>query len=164
MRATTQAPVEQIFGGIDNVINEEQSKRLIAHVRSGFEDGVTKALRVALTNVVNVGEVGGTSDALQAHLVTLFFELYFKLKIAIEVILQRILVASGDHEYVGEPSIHGFFNHVLNDGLVYNRQHLFGKCLRRRKKPRSQTGNGNNGFERMGCGHEAILPAQRFLG
>ena len=45
---------------------------------------------------------------------------------AIEVILESVLVASGNHEHVGEPGRDGLLDDVLDGRLINHGKHLFG--------------------------------------
>jgi hypothetical protein len=57
------------------------------------------------------------------------------------MILNRILAAAGHENDVPDAGSHGFFDAILNDGLVDERQHFLGLCF--------------------GCGQEASAEARR---
>ena len=70
----------------------------------------------------------------------------FKLVRNIEVVFNRPLVAPRHKDHVAYPRRIGLFDRVLDQGLVNNRQHLFGRGFSRRQKACAQTRYGENGF------------------
>ena len=72
--------------------------------------------------------------------VALVAEDLLQLVVAVEVVLQRALVAAGDHEDVGEPGGDGFLDHILDRRLVDDREHLLGRGLGRGQEAGAQAG------------------------
>ena len=105
---------------------------------------VPEAERIALADVVDVGEVGRELHFLQEVVLARVVEEVLELEVAVEVVLDRALVAAGDDQDVGEPGLHGLFDDVLDRGLVDDRQHLLGRALRRRQEARAQAGGGDH--------------------
>src|SRR5699024_7001738 len=64
----------------------------------------------------------------------------------VEMVLERSLVAPGDHEDIAEAGIDGLFDDVLDRRLVDDGEHLLGGGLGRRKESGSQTGDGDHGL------------------
>ena len=61
------------------------------------------------------------------------------------------LAAPGDDDDVLNAGMHGFLDAVLDDGLVYKRQHLFGLGLGGGQEAGAETGGGEHGFSNLGC-------------
>jgi hypothetical protein len=59
------------------------------------------------------------------------------------------LAAPGDDDDLIAAGHHGFFDAVLNDGLVDERKHFFWLGLSGRKESRAETGSRENSF--AGC-------------
>ena len=68
-------------------------------------------------------------------------ELRFQLVGLVEMILDRPLVAPGNENHIGDACRGGLFDGILNQRLVYDRQHLFGTCLGRGQQSRAEAGN-----------------------
>ena len=85
-------------------------------------------------------------DLRQSALVALFRQDRLKLRHTVEVILQRILVTSGDHQHVGEARRHGLLHDVLDGRFVHDGQHFLRHGLGGRKEASAQSGGGNDGF------------------
>ena len=64
----------------------------------------------------------------------------------VEVILDRVLAAAGDEDDVVDARRDRFFDAVLNDRLVDERQHFLGLRLGGRKEAGAETGGGEDGF------------------
>jgi hypothetical protein len=64
----------------------------------------------------------------------------------IEMILHQVLAASGDQHELIDPRGFRFFDGVLDQGLVDDRQHFLGHALGCRQEPRAETGHGQDGF------------------
>jgi hypothetical protein len=60
------------------------------------------------------------------------------------VIFDGVLAAPGDENDVVDARCNGFLDAVLDDGLVDERQHLFGLRLRRGKESGPQAGGGKD--------------------
>ena len=64
----------------------------------------------------------------------------------VEVILDRVLAAAGDEDDVVDAGRDRFFDAVLNDRLVDERQHFLGLRLGGGKEARAEAGGGKDGF------------------
>ena len=82
--------VEQRVALVDQVVAEQHRERLVADVLLGAQHRVAEALRVALADVVDVGEVG-SAPCTWASLssVALRLEGCLELGDAVEVVLER---------------------------------------------------------------------------
>src|SRR4029079_5376212 len=74
------------------------------------------------------------------------FQLGFQLIGLVEMILDRALVAAGDKYHMGNAGSDRLVHSVLNEGLVHDREHLFGGRLGRRQKAGAQARDGEYGF------------------
>jgi hypothetical protein len=120
-------------GVVDHdVVAEQNRERLVADMLTRDRDGVTEAQRVALTDVVDVGQV--VDDAYVVEHVELagLLEVVLELEVAVEVVLDRVLAAARDDEDVAQARRHRFLHHVLDRRLVDNGQHLLRLALRHR--------------------------------
>src|SRR5205085_8582100 len=54
------------------------------------------------------------------------------------------LSTAGDDQDVGDPGVHGLLHHVLDGGLVDEREHLLGRGLRRGQEPRPEPRGGDD--------------------
>jgi hypothetical protein len=62
------------------------------------------------------------------------------------MVLNDMFIAPCDEDEVLNSSFAGFIDHVLNQGPVNDRQHLFGHCLSRWQKARAEAGDRKNCF------------------
>jgi hypothetical protein len=67
------------------------------------------------------------------------FQRRVQFEAVVEVVLHRALAAAGDDDDVLDPRRDRLFHAVLDDGLVHQRQHLFGNHLGGRQKARAQS-------------------------
>ena len=141
-----------------DVVAEKDRERLVAHVLARDRHRVPEPEGIALADVVDVGEV-----VHHAHLVELvelvgLLEVVLELEIAVEVVLDGVLAAAGDHEDVGEAGRHRLFDDVLDRRLVDDRQHLLGLALRHRQEPRAEPGGGDHRFRHglLHCRHRGV--------
>jgi hypothetical protein len=74
------------------------------------------------------------------------FQLVFKLISRIKVVFNGTLGATGYKNHVTNACFIGFFNGILNEGLVHHGQHLFRLCLGGGQEARSKTSHGENRF------------------
>ena len=110
------------------------------------QHGVAQAQRLALPHVREVDQVRDLAD-LREHLVLAArFEERLELHRDVEVILDRVLAAAGDQQDVVDARGQRLLHAVLDDGLVHQRQHLFGLRLGGRQKPGAKSCGRKNGF------------------
>ncbi len=60
------------------------------------------------------------------------------------MVLECVLVSSRNHENVGKSIAHGFFDNVLDSGLINDGKHLFRHRFGGGKESSPQTGSGND--------------------
>ena len=139
-RWTSSIVGEQRVARVDQVVAEQDRERLVADVAGGAEHGVAEAARVALADVVHVGEDLRLLHPLQPVVVALGLERRLELVVAVEVVLERALVAPGDHQHVVEAGRDGLLDDVLDRRLVDDRQHLLGRRLGGRQEAGAEAG------------------------
>ena len=107
---------------------------------------VAEAERGLLADVVDLGHVGDVPDHLQLVVVALLGEQLLQLDRAVEVVLDGLLAPAGDDQDVLDPGPHRLLDHVLDGGLVDQRQHLLGLRLGRREEAGAQPGRWDDGL------------------
>ena len=143
-------PLEQRVALVDEVVAEQNGERLVPDVHLRAQHRVAEPLRVALAHVVHVGEVRGVHDLGEPLLVALDLQRVLELGHPVEVVLERVLVAPGDHEHIGEARVHGLLHDVLDGRLVDDGHHLLRHRLGRGEESRAQACSGNDGFREGG--------------
>ena len=118
---------------------------------------VTETERIALAHVVDVGEVGGELHLLEQRVLARRLEVVLELEVAVEVVFDGALVATGDDQDVGETGLHGLFHDVLDRGPVDDREHLLRRALRGRKEARAEPRGRDHGFPRLTGSASALL-------
>jgi hypothetical protein len=107
-------------------------------------------LRISFScSLADVGEIEHVRDL--ADLVQLFalparFEERFELDGNVEMVFNGVLAAAGDQNDVVGPRGARFFDAVLDDRLVDQRQHLFRLSLGCRQEPGAESRGGKHGF------------------
>ncbi len=91
-------------------------------------------------------------------------EHFFELVADVEVVFDGLLAASGDDDDLVAAGGHGLFDAVLNDGLVDQREHLFGLGFGGGQKAGAQAGGGENGFADFHGGATVVVRASSFGG
>src|SRR5215212_3328726 len=160
-------PAEE--GGVvhHHVVAEEDGERLVAHVGRRHGDGVAEAQRLALADVVHLGQEGEVPHLFEQRRLAGALELALQLGGAVEVVLDGPLAASGDHQHVRDPGHHRLFDDVLDGGDVDEGQHLLGHRFGHRQEARAEPGGGDDGLAdgpgggRGGVGHGGSLPRVR---
>ena len=80
----------------------------------------------------------------------------------VEVVLERRLVAAGDHEHVVQAGRDGLLDDVLDGRLVDDRQHLLRHRLGRGQEAGAETGDRDDRFrDREGHSAQAIVQHSR---
>jgi hypothetical protein len=130
----------------DEVVAKKNGEGLLAHERLRDRDRVPEAERLFLAHVGYVDEVGDGLHDSELLALALVFEKALELEGDVEVIFDRRFSAAGHQDDVLDSRVDGFFDHVLDEGLVDERQHLLRLRLRRREKPRPQAGRGEDRF------------------
>ena len=104
------------------------------------------AQRLFLADVADVGQAGDLAHLLKAAVIALFAQKVFQLKGDVKVILNGPFASPGDDDDLLYATGHGLFHHVLDDGLVYQGEHLFGLRLGGRQQAGAQAGGGKDCF------------------
>ncbi len=71
---------------------------------------------------------------------------FFQLVADVEVVFQGALTATGDDGDFGQPGVQCFFDAVLDQWLVYHRQHFFGHGFSRWQEASTVTGCWEQAF------------------
>jgi hypothetical protein len=107
--------------------------------------------------LAHVGELDHLRDPAangeQIHLAALF-QAAFELRAEVEVIFDGRLAAAGDNDDLIAPGGEGFFDTVLDDGLVDERQHFLGNGFGGGQKASAKSGGGEYRLTHFGLvGH-----------
>ena len=86
----------------------------------------------------------------------LLVEGVLELEDGVEVVLDRALAAAGDEDRVGDARQVRLLDHVLDQRLVDEREHLLRGGLGRRQEPRPEPADGKDGLHNA---HETLLRA-----
>ena len=121
--------LEQVVAGVDQVVAEQHGERLVADERRGLQHRVAEALGLALADEVHLGDVGGLVHRGQPVGVALLLQRRLELRGAVEEVLDRGLVAAGDHQHLGQAGAGGLLDDVLQRRAVDDRQQLLGHGL-----------------------------------
>ena len=138
---------QQLVALVDQVVAEHHGEGRVADVGARAQHGVTEALRLALTNEVDVGEIARGEHALEPLVVALVLELDLELGDRVEVVRDGVLVAADDDQDVVDAGLDGLFDDVLDGRLVDDRQHLLRHRLRGGKEASTETSGRNDGLE-----------------
>ena len=143
--------------GFDQVIGEMHHEGLITHHGARAKHRMPEAERRGLANV-DAGRGGREYAAQRIEQVffTLFLQRSLELGAGIEMILDCALRAAGDeHQGFGARG-NRFFDRVLNERLVDDRQHLLRGRLGCRQKTGAASGDGKDGGFDGFLGHVAV--------
>ena len=132
--------------GDDHIISEQHREGLIADEVAGDEHRVTEPERLLLTDEMNVGDLRDGLDDVEQIIFAALLEFHFEFDGAVEVILNRALVATGDDDDVLDARRRRLLDNVLDRRLVDNREHFFGLSFGGGQKTSAETGGGDNGF------------------
>ncbi|MNC55716.1 hypothetical protein D3C75_1052620 [compost metagenome] len=75
------------------------------------------------------------------------FQHRLKLIRRVEMVFDRVLGGVGNQNDFFDPGSHAFVDNILDQRLIYDRQHLFRDRLGRRQHAHTQTSNRNDGFQ-----------------
>ena len=129
------------------VIGQQYGKRIIAHQLARTEHGMAQA-QGAMLAYVNALHVIGLNAAHQLEQLVLAggFQFRFQFVGGIEMVLDGALGAAGDEDHLADAGFVGFFYRVLDQRLVYHRQHFLGAGLGGREESGAEAGDGEDGF------------------
>ena len=102
--------------------------------------------RFLLSHITDARHLGNRAHRFQLFLLAALLQKFFQLKRNIEVIFNRSLAATGDDDDRLNSGGDRFFDHVLNQRLVDQRQHLFRRGFGGGQKTRAQAGGRKNCF------------------
>ena len=74
------------------------------------------------------------------------FEQMFQLKADVEMVFDGGLATAGDNNNILNPGMHGFFDAILDQRFVHQRQHFLGLRFRGRKEAGAESGGWENCF------------------
>ncbi len=123
---------------VEQIVSEDHGERLVTDDPLSAQHRVTEPQRLGLTHVEEIDMAG--FDALhqvEQCLLAACLQLRLNLIGLIEVILDSALATARDKDHFGHTRCDGFFDSVLDQWFIDDRQHLFGACLCCRKKPRT---------------------------
>jgi hypothetical protein len=133
--------LEQVVPCVDQVVAQQDSERLVADERRGLQHRVAEPPGLALAHEVDLGDVGGRVDGGEPVGVTLLLQRRLELRRPVEEVLDRGLVAAGDHEHLAQVGARGLLDDVLQRRAVDHRQQLLGHGLGRRQEAGAQPGH-----------------------
>ena len=135
---------EQLAVVDHDVVAEDHRERLVAHVLAGDADRVPEAERVALADVVDVGELGDVLHLVRAGRACPLLEECSSSKLrskwsSIARLPRPVMIRMSV-----SPAAHRLLHHVLDRRLVDDRQHLLGLALRGGEEPGAEARGGDD--------------------
>jgi hypothetical protein len=107
---------------------------------------MSQAEGFGLSNVTEVRQVRDLSDLMEHLTLAGAFQIFFQLNGTIEVIFDGAFTAAGNDDNILDARRHCFFDGVLNERFVDQRQHLFRGCFCGWKESCPKAGRGNDRF------------------
>ena len=138
--------LERRDGTVDNVVGQQHGEWLIADHFARHKHGMAQTERFLLADVAHVDHVGDLADDLEQIVLPALLEHLFQFIADVEVVFDGLLAAASDNQDLVAARCHGFFDPVLNDGLVDQRQHLFGLSFGGGEEAGAEAGGGEHGF------------------
>ena len=105
---------------------------------------MTESERVFLTNRNQIDELASRFDVSEQIVSAALAELALQSRGAIEMIENRLFSFGRDDDQLVEPGVACFFDPILKNRLVDQRQHLLRDHLRGWKEPRAEAGTGKD--------------------
>ena len=132
---------------VQQVVREDHGERVVADQLLRAQHRVAEAERFGLTHVeaVDMARLDAAHEFEQL-LLAARFEFGFDLVGLVEVVFDRALAAARDEDHFGDAGRHRFFDRVLDQRLVDDRQHLLRACLGRGEEPGAETCYRKNRF------------------
>ena len=142
------------FGGVDEVVGEDDGEGLVADGGAGAQDGVSQPEGFGLADV-EAGDAGrqDVAHVFEQLVFVAQFEFAFEFVGFVEMVFDAAFVAAGYKHHLGAAGFHGFFHGVLDQGLVDDGQHFFGAGFGGGQKAGAHAGHGENGFSDGFRGH-----------
>ena len=130
----------------DKVVGQQDGKGAVAHDGFGAEDGMPQPHRHFLTDVGNahVARLDAAHE-LQEFFFAALFEFVFEFVGDVVVFGDRPFVAAGNEDHVTDARFVSFFDRVLDQRFIYDRQHFFRRRLGRGQKARAKSGDREHG-------------------
>ena len=130
----------------DKVVGQQDGKGTVAHDGLGAEDGMPQPHRHFLTDVGNAHVARlDAAHQLQEFFFAALFQLCFQLVGDVVVFGNCPFVAACYEDHVADARFVGFFDRVLNQRFIDDRQHFFRRCLGRGQKARAKSGDREHG-------------------
>src|SRR5687768_6625066 len=142
---------------IDDLVAQHDCKWFVSDQMLRAEYGVSKAQGFRLTHVTEIGQIGNVSHLTEELRLSVSFEVLFQFHRPIEMVFDGALPAAGDDDDVFNAGGNGLFHRILNQRLVDQRKHFFGRRFGRGEKSRAEPGSWKNGFAYFGSRHTAIV-------
>ena len=133
------------------LVAEEDHERVVADVAAGHRHRVAEAQGRRLSDV-DAGDVlrDHAAHQFEERLLVGRFQLGLELVGLVEMVFDGALVAAGDEDHFGDAGRDRFFDGVLDQRLVDDRQHLLRLRLGGGKEAAAQAGDGKDGFTDLG--------------
>lgn len=142
---------------VDDFVAEDDGERLVADQVLGAEDGMAQPQRFGLADITEVRQVRNMPDLVKDLPLAAALEIFFEFERAVEVIFDRTFSSSGNDDDVFDAGCDGLLHDVLNQRLVDQREHLFGRGFGSGEKACAQSSSGNNGLTYIHAHHRAIV-------
>ena len=131
---------------VDHIVGQDDGERLVADQLARDQHRVAEAERLALPDVGEVDHVRDLADLGELLALAARLEERLELDRHVEVILDGVLAAAGDEDDVVDAGRDRFFDAVLDDRLVDERQHFLRLRLGGGKEAGAEAGGGEDGF------------------
>ena len=132
--------------GLDDVIRQNHRKRFVAHQVAGHKNCVSQAHGLLLPHIRDARHMRYLSRHGQQFGLAPLLEQLFQLKADVEVVFDFRLVSAGNDDDLFAACGDCLFHAVLDQRLVYQRQHLLGQRFGRRQEPCAEAGRRENCF------------------
>src|SRR6476646_7460096 len=132
--------------GIDDFIAENDGKGFVTDQSLGAEDRMAESEGLRLTDVAEVCERGDVPHLAQELRLAAALEIFFQFDGSVEVVFDRAFAPPSDDNNVFDSGGDRFFYRILNQRFIDERQHFFGRCLRRGEEASAEACSGNHSF------------------
>lgn len=131
---------------VDQVVGQQHGKGLVAHQVRGAQHGVAQAQGTGLAHI-GAGHTGRGHrlGQLQQFGLAGLLQFHFQLVGLVEVVGDRALGTASDKDHAGDAGFARFFDSVLDERLVHDRQHFLGNGFGGGQKAAAQAGHGEHG-------------------
>ncbi len=128
------------------VVRQDHGERFVTDQRAASQDRVAQTFHFGLTGVGERALVQQLADANQVLFLVGALDLVFQLVTDVEVVFQSTLATAGDDGNLSQARVQCFFNAVLDQWLVYHRQHFFRHGFGRWEEASAVTGCWKQAF------------------